>query len=110
MAKASGILQYLEEDEDVEWDAKNQVYIKGRKLEGSNVTDLMHRLIRKRKAVPDPEGYQELLQHLKERNAPKELIGHDPVFTTPPQSPQKGSTLRKGPIKEEDGWASLQTP
>ena len=61
MAKASGILQYLEEDEDVEWDAKNQVYIKGRKIEGSNVTDLMHRMVRKRKTVPDPEGYQELL-------------------------------------------------
>ena len=87
------------------------MYLKGRKVEGSHITDLMHRMVRKRKTVSDPEGYQELIQFMKDRNAPKEVIGHDPVFTTPPPTPvRKGSTLRKGTIKEEDGWDSVQSP
>ena len=113
MDKATGVLQYLEGDDNIEWDERGNVYIQGRKIDNSNITDLIHGIVRKRKSVPKPHGYDDLVEFLQERNAPKEILGHDPVFSTPPQSPlpsaKRSTSSTKGFIKEDDGWIGVTT-
>ena len=62
---------------EVNWDDKLQLIVDGKTVENSNVVDLLSDLGRKKKTSKPPEGMNELLTVLKERNIAKSLIPNE---------------------------------
>ena len=89
--KAAGLLQYLQSDKDIDWDADGHLYIGQQKIDNSHILDLVHDAMRLRKKVSRPQGWRELSSHLRRRNVPRELVGN-PTYFTPPTSPDKSSS------------------
>ena len=99
-SKASGLLNYLKSDEDVEWDEKGQVYIGNKKIANSHILDLIHDAMRLRKKTARPKGWRELSHHLVKKNMPKAFAGNPEWGTdwsTPPESPVKTKEISAGP-------------
>ena len=60
---------------DVEWTDRGELMHDGVPVPGSNITDLVNDLSRKRKRS-DPVGWQMFAQQLRRINLPMGLIGH----------------------------------
>jgi hypothetical protein len=86
--KADAFVKYLQSDQDVSWDNKGRLLIKGKLIPDSHIVDLMHDALRLRKKVKRAKGWRELSRHLKKQNAPRELLGNE-QWSTPPNSPVK---------------------
>lgn len=57
------------------WNDKGELVYKDQVVENTNVADLIHDVLRRRKR-PGPRGWQTFARALKESNVPQELIGH----------------------------------
>lgn len=129
--KARLLLQRLVDSEDITWDRRGEVTIKGKTITGSNITDLVGDVVRARKTT-NPLGWQEFALLLKSMNVPYEFIGNprrivymtQPVLSqqeTPPRSRPlavKPYSWRKRPLRirrkisssdsdQSGGWLSL---
>ena len=104
--KAQLLLQNIRKNTNVTWDERGHVFIKGKPVESSNITDLLNDVLRRRKRS-EPVGWREFANELRNANVPRELIGNEdrwtsmhtsnPVRTSPIQS-QK-SKKRSNPIQ-----------
>lgn len=75
--KAAGLLEYLKEDAEVDWDERGHVYLGQRKLDGSHIVDLLHDAMRHRKKHGKPQGWEELSSYLRSRNVPREIVPNE---------------------------------
>lgn len=73
--RAELLLQRLNSSKDITWDQRGEVTIKGIKLGGSNITDLVSDIVRPRK-TSNPNAWQEFCSLLKDINIPHEFIGN----------------------------------
>ena len=75
----------------VDWNDRGELLHEGVAIPGSNITDLVHDLVRRRKTF-EPVGWQQLAGQLRGSNIPMELVGN----VTRRQHMQKGEiTPRK---------------
>ena len=86
----------------VDWNARGELLHEGRAIPGSNITDLVHDLVRRRKTF-EPIGWQQLASQLHGSNIPMELVGNvarrqqiQKGETTPQKKPP--TTPRKKPV------------
>ena len=59
----------------VDWNDRGQLLHEGVPIPGSNITDLGHDLVRRRKTF-EPVGWQQLAIQLRGSNIPMELVGN----------------------------------
>lgn len=62
---------------DVVWNARGELMHKGVAVPGSNVVDLVNDLLRQRKTVASPTGWQVFTRQLGTMNLPMELVGNE---------------------------------
>ena len=59
----------------VDWNDRGELLHEGVAIPGSNITDLVHNLVRKRKTF-DPIGWRRIASQLRGSNIPMELVGN----------------------------------
>lgn len=64
MKRAELLLRRLKSSDEITWDQRGEVTIKGIKLVGSNITDLVSDIVRPRK-TSNPTSWQEFCSLLK---------------------------------------------
>jgi hypothetical protein len=74
--KAALLLQRLKNNPEIEWDESGQIIYKDVKIKHTNVVDLINDVLRQRKTVPSPPGWQIFAQALARDNVPYELVGN----------------------------------
>ena len=73
--KARRLMERLKRD--VAWNARGELMHKGVAVPGSNVVDLVNDLLRQRKTVGTPTGWQVFARQLGAMNLPMELVGNE---------------------------------
>ena len=71
--------------------------VDGKHIPGSNITDLVHYVTRKRPSVKPPVGTKEFQQLLTRTNVPKEALNNGDVFGTPTGLGTLFSPVRQSP-------------
>ena len=59
----------------MDWNDRGELLHEGVAIPGSNITDLVHDLVRRRKTF-DPIGWRQLASQLRSSNIPMELVGN----------------------------------
>lgn len=103
--KAQMLLRRLESSNDVSWDERGVVTIKGNVILGSNIIDLVSDVVRPRK-TSNPLGWTQFTSFLKEINIPKEFISNPRrqaymitgTVSTPSERKKKQLVVRSSPI------------
>lgn len=86
------LLERLKRDKDITWNERGEIIYRGRLINQSNLTDLVNDVLRRRKSMPDPVGWQTFATALSAMNAPKDLIGN----------PQRKKFVETGKKEEEE--------
>lgn len=127
--KAKALMKYMQMDQDISWDTKGQLVLKGQVIPKSNVIDLLHDSVRPRKTSKKPKGWKELRRHFQSRNIAQELLGNSEwknissdentdqqtqdsnqqsdIWTTPPHSPERRRLRR--PSRTQDRFNKFFT-
>lgn len=111
--KAKLLLQRLEDSDDIKWDSRGEVTIRGEKITDSNITDLVGDVVRARKNT-NPVGWQMFADLLKVMNMPHEFIGNTrriAYMTNKVQAPViegQPRAKRKRPSISGDGWSGFR--
>ena len=79
--KAVLLMDYVKANPDISWDHKDQLVSGSHTIKGSNGVDLINDLLRVRKTVKPPLGWETLASTLKQSNIPKEVIGNSHRWT-----------------------------
>ena len=74
--KGGVLLEHIKDTADMTWNERGELIVKGQTLSGSNVSDLIHELLRTRKLGHEPKGWPAFANALKESNIPTDLIGN----------------------------------
>ena len=99
-SKASGLIDYINHAPNINWDQNLQLIVDGQIIEGSNVIDLLHDIVRNRKnQIKKPEGWDSFASALKQQNVPKEFIGNSTRMQWMDQFKKK--KLNQEPVKWE---------
>ena len=114
--KTQMILQHIQDNPDLSWNERGEFIWQGRRIENSNMMDLINDLMRKRKNFDSPHGWKTFASALKTSNVPRELVGNPsrwnymfhsntPTLATPSHSTL---TTQSTPptIKSTDGQAT----
>ena len=110
-SKAERLLQRLKADPEVKWNDLGEFEYRGRVIKRSNLTDLVNDVLRKRRSVNDPQGWETFAQVLQRINVPQDLVGNTSRWrymqqqqTSSPPTPQKDQ------VKEEEEGERFETP
>ena len=74
---ASRLLTHIKNNPDVKWSDKGELVLKNTTIPKTHVVDLVNDLLRKRTSTPNPTGWKQLADALKDYNIPHELIGNE---------------------------------
>jgi hypothetical protein len=74
--KAQLLMRRLRKQPEVRWNEKGEVILKGKHIPGSNLADLVNDVLRSRKTMTDPVGWEDFAAHLQVMNLPQEIIGN----------------------------------
>ena len=77
-SKARRLMDLIKKKEGViDWNRdNNRLMVRGKLISDTDITDLVNDVMRERKGVAPPIGWQTFASALKEINVPSELIGH----------------------------------
>ena len=81
--KARALLQHWSKTGEVTWDESNKVYLKGVPLPGSNIVDLIHHAVTRKKSPAPPPGFEALRQFVSTYNLPQTMYGNPEWYATP---------------------------
>jgi hypothetical protein len=76
-SQASRLLTHIKNNPDVNWSEKGELVLKNKTIPKTHVVDLVNDLLRKRTSTPNPFGWKQLANALKDYNIPHELIGNN---------------------------------
>lgn len=76
LKKAHLLMRRLRNNTKVQWNEKGEIILNGNNIQGSNLADLVNDVLRNRKNMASPLGWQAFASHLQEMNIPQELIGN----------------------------------
>ena len=103
-AKAQRLLQRLKDNPDIKWNDQGELEISGRFIKRSNLTDLVNDVLRQRKTAPDPLGWEDFADVLRQSNVAQDLIGN----------PTRWNYIRGTPVgkrvEDEEGWSTPRGP
>ena len=111
--KGELLLQSMKKS-NVSWDTQGRVTVNGKYMQNSNILDITHSLLRKRKKEPPP-SLHEVYEELKKNNIPSELIPNQPservVFGSKsrPSERVQSKAKRRKVAESEKPW-KLFTP
>jgi hypothetical protein len=95
---------------DVNWNARGELIVDDQVIANSNMTDIIHDLVRTRRNVPPPLGFAQLAIALVRHNAPREAIANlarrQAIFN-PPQQGQQQQYADDGEENFEDTFADF---
>ena len=74
-SKADRLMKRLKNDPTIQWNDRGELILEGAIIPGSNMMDLVHDVLIKRK-LRDPVGWQPFVKHPKDINVPMELVGN----------------------------------
>jgi hypothetical protein len=94
----------------IKWSPLNhEVEVRGRKLKGSNIVDLVNNVIRTRKNIPDPVYGDTFLKVLADLNLPEELVKNKKHINKFRSLKQKfDESGDDGNISEDDGVSEIE--
>lgn len=72
--RAKKLRDALKMSPDLSWDSQNVLYIKGKKIEGSNFSDLLHDAVRSQPAPESPTGASALKSYLESEGLSKSYL------------------------------------
>ena len=105
-SKAERLLQRLKTDPEVKWNDLGELEYRGRVIKRSNLTDLVNDVLRKRRSVNDPQGWETFAQVLQRINVPQDLVGNAARWRYMQQqqtsTPQTPNTAFKRDVKKEE--------
>lgn len=125
--KAELLINRLNTSNNITWNSVGEVSIKGERLVGSNITDLVSDMVRARK-TSNPTGWQKFTDLVKELNVPREFIGNPrrvlymerQLDTTPMRQQPRRIQVRSSPLTRVVsrrlhrpsplGWRNQQRP
>ena len=102
--KAERLLQRLKDNPEIKWNDQGELEISGRFIKRSNLTDLVNDVLRQRKTAPDPLGWEEFADALRNSNVAQDLIGNITRWNY-----IRGTPERKR-VEDEEGWATPRGP
>jgi hypothetical protein len=109
--KANTLLGWINRTGTIKWNDMGEVSVRGNKISGSNIVDLIRDLLTARK-ISAPTGMREFCVTLKKLNIPNTLIGHPARYAAYTSGYKLGTSMpsTSTPIRgENSGWL-LQTP
>ena len=74
--RAKVLMKRLKRSNEVSWNERGELILNGKSLPGSNVADLVNDILRKRKTVRPPVGWQAFAKQLRTMNVPREVVGN----------------------------------
>ncbi|GFR61123.1 hypothetical protein ElyMa_001837900 [Elysia marginata] len=74
--KAKLLLDHLKDAENIGWNEQSELVVRGKTIQGSNLSDLVNDVLRQRKNSAAPQGWETFARALNEINTPRELVGH----------------------------------
>ena len=74
--KGKLLIDYIKDETDLKWNERGELIIKDEVLKDSNVSDLIHEVLRTRKLATTPTGWSVFTKSLKDSNIPMDLIGN----------------------------------
>ena len=87
--KGGVLLEHIKDATDLTWNDRGELIVKGQTISGSNVSDLIHEILRSRKLGHAPRGWSTFANTLKESNIPMDLIGNKARWDSPDESELK---------------------
>lgn len=97
-ARAKRLRDVLKMSPDLSWDKENVLWIKGKKIEGSNFSDLLHDAVRTLPAPESPAGTSALKSYLNSEGLSKTYLYN-----------KRWKTNNK-PIEDDSAVVSINTP
>lgn len=73
--KATLLLNMLENNSDLTWTKQGELEYNGKRVQGSNIIDLVNDVLRSRKGS-NPKGWEQFAQGLRGANVPQEVVGN----------------------------------
>ena len=74
--KGLNLLHHLKELSDITWNELGEISVRGEKISGSNISDLLSDAVRPRKSSDVFKGWDKFAAELKRINTPYDLIGN----------------------------------
>ena len=71
--RASAILDHIEQQDDIDWNDKGEIIIKGETIPYTHISDLLKKTLYSYKNF-NPKGTEQFLEILKETNLPQSLL------------------------------------
>ena len=113
--KARILLQHVENTPRITWNDQLELIVDGKKVDGSNLTDLIHDFSRARTKVAPAIGWHEFANALRETNIPREAIGNvarlepqlavqSSIYTASPQSHARPRKRSPRIIRPKSPW------
>ena len=99
--KAERLLIRLKVNPEIKWNDRGEISINGRYIRRSNLIDLVNDVLRARKTAPDPTGWEEFADVLRNSNVPQDLIGNPTRWNY-----IQGATPVRKRFDEEEGYAT----
>ncbi|KAF4530050.1 hypothetical protein B566_EDAN018292 [Ephemera danica] len=96
--KAGLLLDRIQQSE-IKWNERGEITVHGIKVPGSNISDLVNDVLRKRKDS-NPIGWQKFSEELHRINVPQEFIGN----------PDRKKIIRREPQRSPSPDLTLRTP
>ena len=105
-AKARRLMEHLKRN--VAWNDRGELIHEGVPVAGSNVVDLVHDLLRKRK-TDDPTGWQSFARQLRVINIPMELVGNATrkAYIQQTATPSTAATPRRRQ-RRSSSWSPIE--
>ena len=105
------LLDHIKSSKRMGWDRDGRLVIDGEIIPKTNIVDLIHSMIRRRKKIVMPTGGDKFFRVLNEINTPRELLPNAHHFNAPPSPSESASPrtpkMKKKKKKEDD---LFQTP
>ena len=105
--KGKILFEHLKKFPNVDWTDKGELVYHGTTIKGSNMTDLISDVLRKRPTKSSPEGWRIFSSVLKHANVPKELIGNTDRYNPPMK---KSIPFDDTDTEDDDDDAIYRTP
>jgi hypothetical protein len=74
--KAERLLHHLKQNPELSWNDRGEISVQGQTIKNSNLIDLVNDVLRQRKNIPQPTGWENFAAALSQTNVPQDLIGH----------------------------------
>ena len=81
--KGEVLLDHIKDTTEMSWNNRGELIVNGATIAGTNVTDLIHELLRSRKLGNAPKGWSTFASTLRESNIPVDLIGNKARWESP---------------------------